>query len=219
DYMILKFAEDTGELIWSAGYDGPPGWYDAATCIAEGPNGEVIVSGYSDGTGTSWDLATVAFDPILGKQLWVERFDAGDSQTDEAKDLAVSSQGDLYVVGYGYLAATSSDMLGLRYDVGSAAGVNGPAAPAIAMAARPNPFQRNVDIAFELPRATTLQAGIFDGAGRRLAVLHDGLLTPGRHRLHWDGRGPGGALLPAGVYLVRITTPAAQSAQKVILAR
>jgi len=84
NYMALKFDSSDGTLIWEAGYDGPPGWYDVANAIAEGPGGSVIISGLSDGTGTGWDWATVAFDGTTGQQLWVERFDGPASQSDEA---------------------------------------------------------------------------------------------------------------------------------------
>jgi flagellar hook assembly protein FlgD len=43
----------------------------------------------------------------------------------------------------------------------------------------------------------------YDALGRRVAVLHDGLLAAGDHELRWTGRDESGAVLPSGVYLVR----------------
>ena len=97
NYMVLKFDGTDGSLIWDAdGYDGPGGgWWDVATCIAEGPDGTVIVSGLSDGssTGTSWDMTTVGYDPTLGEELWSHRWDGPAGTSDEVRDLAVNAAG------------------------------------------------------------------------------------------------------------------------------
>ena len=55
---------------------------------------------------------------------------------------------------------------------------------------------------------TTGRVGIYDVAGRRIATVHDGMLGPGRVRLHWDGTDARGRRVAAGNYYVRIESPA-----------
>lgn len=49
-----------------------------------------------------------------------------------------------------------------------------------------------------LPAAAEVSVTAYDALGRRVAVLHVGPLTAGRHVLPLDGAG-----LPVGVYLLR----------------
>lgn len=82
---------------------------------------------------------------------------------------------------------------------------------------RPNPFVRNGEIAFTLPKATEARLTVLDIAGREQAVLIEGAHAAGRHVLRWNGRSDSGAKLPAGVYLLRLETSDRETSQKVIL--
>lgn len=64
----------------------------------------------------------------------------------------------------------------------------------------PNPFHAEATVAVALDAPTALGVAVYDGLGRRVALLHDGLLGAGRHTFSLAG-----AALPAGVYFVRIT--------------
>ena len=219
DFMVLKFAGAGGGLLWNAGYDGPPGWYDLASCVAEGPGGEVLAAGYSDGSGTGWDITLIGLDPADGGELWVRRHDGPDAQSDEARALAVSAQGDIYVAGYCYANATNMDMAALRYHVDSLAGVAAPPAAPRLTAAWPNPFNPRVRLAIDLPAAAAVRVSVHDLRGRRVAVLHDGPLPDGPHMVSWDGRDAGGAPVAAGVYLARLEWNGAAQSRKIVLAK
>ncbi len=219
DYMVLKFDHTDGELIWSAQYDGPPSWYDTAKCVTEGPNGEVIVSGFSDGTGTSWDVATLALDPADGSQLWVARYDTGDGEADEAAAVLVSPTGDIYVVGYGYRQDTNSDILALRYYADPVSDAATDPLTARALSVWPNPSGRQVEIRFTLPRAGSARLHAYDATGRCVSLQQPRSLDAGRQRLVWDGRDLLGRPLNAGVYLVRIDAGSFTSTRSVLLIR
>lgn len=77
-----------------------------------------------------------------------------------------------------------------------------PSAPAdgFALSVYPNPTASHATVRFDLPTAQAVRVAVFDVLGRRVAVLHDGPLGAGAHRLHLDA-----AALPAGVYVVRAT--------------
>jgi hypothetical protein len=64
----------------------------------------------------------------------------------------------------------------------------------------PNPFASQVRFTVEVAAAQAVRVAVYDGLGREIAVLHDGLLEAGAHPLALDG-----SSLPAGVYVVRVT--------------
>ncbi len=205
DFMVLKFRQGDGSLAWSSGYNGPPGWYDTANCVAEGLDGEIIVSGFSTGATTDWDVATVGFAPSDGVQSWVERFDSGDGLSDEGGYLAVSPAGDLYVGGYGYDLASGSDLLCLRYSLGIPSAVADMVAPALFITADPNPFSTSVSFSIVSPGGVPARISIYDALGRRVAVLDGGTSNAARdgvRRLAWDGRDAQGFSAAPGAYFV-----------------
>jgi hypothetical protein len=71
--------------------------------------------------------------------------------------------------------------------------------------AGPNPTRGEVTIDLALPAATTLSAGVYDVAGRKVATLSASeSFAAGPHRLAWDGRAPNGAPAAPGIYFVRV---------------
>lgn len=86
--------------------------------------------------------------------------------------------------------------------------------------ARPNPFSRRTEIAFELSAGAAdapIRLEIFDIAGRRVAGLFDGVLPAGPHTRVWDGRTEAGEAAGSGVYFARLSTRQGRSVEKLIL--
>jgi immune inhibitor A len=71
----------------------------------------------------------------------------------------------------------------------------------------PNPFNAGTRIPFTLngPRAQHVRLEIFDILGRRVQVLADEVMEPGRYDLAWDGRDHRGNTAASGVYLYRLS--------------
>jgi hypothetical protein len=94
-------------------------------------------------------------------------------------------------------------------------------APAIVspLAAYPNPFNPATRVALEMARAGHARLDVVDLRGRRVAVLHDGLLPAGRHEMEWRGRDDAGRAVPGGVYLARLVTAAGSRTVKLSLAK
>ncbi len=84
---------------------------------------------------------------------------------------------------------------------------------AVLGAARPNPTAGTTALPLVLPAAATVEAAAFDVLGRRVALLHEGVLGAGRHRLVL------GAGLPAGVYVVRARVESTSGAAAVLSRR
>lgn len=68
----------------------------------------------------------------------------------------------------------------------------------------PNPFNPSTEITFDVNRPGPLRLTVFDLLGRRIRTLADGVFTPGRHTVRWDGRTDAGSPAPSGVYLYRL---------------
>lgn len=83
-------------------------------------------------------------------------------------------------------------------------GVDEPAPRAFALRASPNPSRGAIALELTNPSGQWLDAHVevYDLAGRARAMLWDGPVAPGRTRMSWAGREPGGAPVAPGLYLV-----------------
>ena len=68
-----------------------------------------------------------------------------------------------------------------------------------------------------LAEAATVEAAVYDALGRRVAVLHEGALEAGAHRLVLDEQAR--SALPGGTYLVRVTVKGETGSARQILSR
>ncbi|MDO9695761.1 MAG: FlgD immunoglobulin-like domain containing protein [Candidatus Latescibacteria bacterium] len=210
DYLTVKLSGVNGSRTWLSTYNGPQGWYDVANGVAFGSGGEILVTGFSDGTGTSWDIATLGYDPTTGAQRWVRRYDGPAHLTDEARSLVLAPGGFLYVTGYVYGDVTGMDQVVLAYshsDLTDAGDL--PAAPA-PLAAYPNPFNPSTLVTYRLAAATEVTLAVHDLAGRLVAVIDGGRREAGWHQANWNGHDDRGRAATSGTYVLRLTTAAGE---------
>jgi len=97
DYATIKY-NNGGAQQWVARYDGPSNRWNKAVALATDASGAVLVTGWSDGSGTSADYATIKYDST-GIQQWVARYSGRGSSLDEATALILDAAGNLYVTG------------------------------------------------------------------------------------------------------------------------
>ena len=83
----------------------------------------------------------------------------------------------------------------------------------------PNPFNPGTTIQFDLPVGADTRITVYDLLGREVVRLADGPLEPGHHRLEWDGRDSRGQMVPTGMYIVSMRTPAFGKNIKILLLR
>lgn len=219
DFMALKVNGMTGEPMWVANYDGPPGWYDVGTTITEGSDGDVIISGFSDGTGTAWDWATVALDPDDGSQQWVMRHDGEAGQSDQPYHVLAGAEGEIFVTGYGYGSGTNQDLITVCYLTSDLSPAGDTPVVAALHRAWPNPFNPRVNFSFSLPQEAHAHLAVYDLKGRLVTTLVDRTLDGGEHLASWDGRDRSGRSAPAGVYLAVMRSGERQDSRKIILAK
>jgi len=115
DYATVKY-DSSGNQLWASRYNGPENSVDnRATAIAIDISGNVYVTGFSVGSGTDDDYATVKYDSA-GNQLWVIRYNGPANKSDVAYAIAVDKSGNVYVTGRSYGSSTSINYATIKYD-------------------------------------------------------------------------------------------------------
>jgi uncharacterized delta-60 repeat protein len=97
DYVTIKYSS-AGDLLWSNFYEGPIFEEDVATSIGVDASGNVYVTGYSTGDGTTYDFATIKYSPS-GVEQWVQRYNHPSNGEDVAASLTLDGSGNIYVTG------------------------------------------------------------------------------------------------------------------------
>jgi hypothetical protein len=113
-FFTLPLFAQSVDTAWVRRYNGPGNYDDKAYTIAVDGSGNVYVTGYSWGSGTLSDYATIKYDPA-GNQLWVQRYNGPGNSTDAANAIAVDGSGNVYVTGHSIGSGTSYDYATIKY--------------------------------------------------------------------------------------------------------
>jgi uncharacterized delta-60 repeat protein len=113
DSETLKYSA-AGELLWERRYNGPGNSTDIAYALDMGSDGSVAVAGRSVGSGTGDDYGILKYS-TAGDLLWDRRYDGPGSAADEARAVAVGTDGSVYVTGQSWGGSTSEDYATLKY--------------------------------------------------------------------------------------------------------
>jgi ankyrin repeat protein len=102
------------DTAWVRRYNGPGNSGDTASALAVDGSGNVYVTGYSVGSGTNYDYATIKYLPT-GDTAWVRRYNGPGNDLDEVHALAVDASGNVYVTGRSYGSGTALDYATIKY--------------------------------------------------------------------------------------------------------
>jgi hypothetical protein len=83
--------------------------------------------------------------------------------------------------------------------------------------ARPNPFNPETSIAFDLAASARVRLVITDVHGARVRTVLDENRPTGTHTLRWNGRDDAGNAVASGIYFVRMQAGAYSSVRKLVL--
>jgi uncharacterized delta-60 repeat protein len=114
DFLLIKY-DANGMALWTATYNHSANEDDRAEQVAVDVEGNVYVTGASEGTTTQDDYATVKYNS-LGEQLWVARYNGPDNEDDRAEDVGVNSLNEVWVTGRSTNASNSYDIVTVKYD-------------------------------------------------------------------------------------------------------
>lgn len=114
DYATVKY-DTYGTEQWIARYDGPGNDSDYAYGIAVDNTGNVYVAGWSKGSGTDWDYATVKYDSG-GVEQWVAIYNGPTNGEDWANAIVLDSAGDICVTGGSDGYSTGYDYATVKYN-------------------------------------------------------------------------------------------------------
>ncbi len=81
----------------------------------------------------------------------------------------------------------------------------------------PNPFYNLTLIPFQLPKESEISLIIYSKAGQKVRTLKQGKLSPGYHKIVWDGRDDLGRKVPIGIYFCCFETNEFKEIRKMVL--
>jgi hypothetical protein len=85
--------------------------------------------------------------------------------------------------------------------------------------AHPNPFRKDLVIAYSLPRPTKIKLSLYDVSGRLVITLVEGTEKAGLKTVQWTGRASDGSTVASGVYFCQLETEYGIRVQKVVHTR
>jgi hypothetical protein len=195
----------------------PPAARDLHTAVVDPSRHRMLVcGGESDGVPFSdqWSLA------LSGPLAWKALSPAGSTPIGRYAHAAVWAPDlDAMLIADGHSSGgTLNDAWSL--DAYSVASVPDVRVSAAALAPpRPDPARESVTLAFTLARPGETRLEVFDLAGRRVRRLLGGTMAAGAHETGWDLRDETGRVVPAGVYLARLTAPGAGGVRRFVVLR
>ncbi len=243
DVFVTKLDSAGEGVIWSTLLGGSEA--DRGLVLHQDPVAGVTVMGYT--LSVDLPVTPTAFDTTANGSydIFIHRFSAdggnllagtylGGEGRDETYAVAAQPTGELVLIGMSHSEdfPVTPDAFDTSYGGDSDAfvaridprtwypvAVEATPRPTLSAAARPNPFNPRVTIAFDLPRAGYLSVRVFDARGRLVRVLNDGAEPAGPGTVVWDGRDGEGRLQGSGTYLYEVRAAGERIRGKLALVR
>jgi uncharacterized delta-60 repeat protein len=114
DFATVKY-NSAGVQQWASRYNGAANSWDEGTSIAVDASGNVYVTGFSVGSGTDFDYASIKYNSA-GVQQWASRYNGPAGTVDQAISVAVDASGNVYAGGWSYGGASGYDYAAIKYN-------------------------------------------------------------------------------------------------------
>ncbi|MEP0548967.1 MAG: T9SS type A sorting domain-containing protein [Rhodothermales bacterium] len=211
-FAVFGFSPN-GALEWSR----TVGAGSSARAVAVQPDGRIVATGStSDGALiTARLLPGGTLDTAFGTGGYIITATGTGAYYDAPADVAVHPNERIVVTGSTW-SELDYDLVLLAYEAGEFVAAESPVAigDAARLSVWPNPAWGAATVAITAAQRGVVRVTVYDVLGRRVALLHDGPLPAGEHRIALDGSD-----LPSGIYLVRATFGGLHLTRRVTIAR
>ena len=214
DYLTIRYSVYTGDTVWTARYNGPVSGNDFPLSIFSDNSGSVYVTGYSEGSGTGNDYATLKYSNT-GMEEWFIRYNGSGNGSDIANTVAVDTVGNIYVTGSSFGNGTANDIVTIKYSqtpsdvLGS--GSELPKAYYL-FPNYPNPFNPSTTISYSIPNEEFVSLKVFNSLGEEIAELVNDTKPAGNYSVSFDA-----SELTSGIYFYTLTAGSFSETKKMIL--
>jgi len=212
DYVTIKYSA-VGHETWVQAYNGPASGSDGANALRIDSASNVYVTGYSTGSGTGFDYATIKYNSA-GAAEWVVRYNnngaAGSS--DAASAIYADDAGYVYVTGMSAL-----DFATVKYSptpTGIPKNSNNPATDFGLYQNYPNPFNPSTTIGYYLPDDSNVRLTVFDINGREVAVLINESQKKGSYEITFNA-----SKLSTGAYFYKLVANEFSDVKRMLLVK
>ncbi len=113
-FVTIKY-NSAGVEQWVAKYKAPGNGFDFTSALALDPLGNVYITGSTTGIGSSADFTTIKYN-AAGVQQWLVRYNGPANGSDEAHDLVLDKDGNVYVTGMSTGISTNGDFTTIKYN-------------------------------------------------------------------------------------------------------
>ena len=114
DFCLIKYSP-SGNLQWATYYNGSANGYDFGNTIKLDNDGNIIITGSSEGVGTLVDCATIKYSSS-GEQIWVARYNSVENQNDVSYALTVDKKCNIYITGSSQNTFGGRECITIKYD-------------------------------------------------------------------------------------------------------
>jgi hypothetical protein len=198
EFWLVK-TNRTGDTLWTKTYGGPLS--DYGYCAIQTQDEGYAMAGKMRTTRGDLDVFVVKTDSE-GDTMWTKTI--GGYGNDIATQIIETKTGAYVVVGDSYVNSDRQKdayvikLEGPPTDIDDDDNEIIPAAFEL-FQNYPNPFNSATEIEFNLPESQYITLTVYGPTGREVAVLADGLIDAGMHKIHFDA-----SELSSGIYFYRM---------------
>jgi uncharacterized delta-60 repeat protein len=114
DYCVVKY-NSSGVLQWVYRYNGPGNLTDEVYSLQIDVNGNVYITGYSNGGSTMDDICTIKLNSS-GSAIWIKRVNGSANNDDYGNSVVIDQHGNSYVTGAVTRSGSDLDYITIKYD-------------------------------------------------------------------------------------------------------
>lgn len=113
--FFTPLASASDNPLWISRYNGTSNGIDEISDMAVDNLGNVYVTGRSQGGSSNYDYLTIKYN-TNGDTLWAKRYNGPGNSIDEANDIALDNQGNVYVTGRSVDVSLNTDYATIKYN-------------------------------------------------------------------------------------------------------